>query len=778
MGLFSRQWPPRLGAGLTSPSAGLRQPATELGPGHGIVDQLVCGQTITLCRFLMLGTACVFDLALPLAGVQAQTMSSAEQIDVQGIRNAAPTTAAGFAPSAPSLDQTQPTSTVTAEALKKAFVPTADYDDVVALTPSAMNINPVGPGLQQDFGQSIRGLQYTEFSVLFDGIQIPGFPFNLAPQPGAYFMSRDFGSVTVNRGPGSASQIGSATFGGSVALTSPMLATAPGLETYGTFGSFGTKLFGLQGQSGIQDGLGGGSALLDLTREEARGALSGVRTERRNLFLKAEQPVGRSTTITLVVNLDNDDTKTPYGATLASMNAFGRNFALNSDPTSQTFNGYNRDDYTTDFEYLSVRSELGNGWILDNRAYTTAYDQRSRHGLDPGGSAPNLSGPILLNGIETSVDNDVPGVSSQYDYRNWGDVFRITKDVGRGQFRVGFWAEREGFTTNTVSVDFTRDAMPYSSGPGVSPYLNKYYASLVTVQPYAEYAWKPISTVTLTAGIKYSSVTRYLNGPITLTGGPADDHATYNKPLPSFDANWRVAAGWSLFAQAAEGFLTPPLNLFSATSINEVQPSTTWSYQVGTVFQRDWLKLGVDAYDIDFHNYITSNTVAGFTTYFNQGGATFKGVEVEGTVTLGHGFAVYANGSLNDSSYGNNGNNLAQTPRRTAAVALLYDKNNLIRDKDELFGNLTIKSVGPQYGLDTAFENQADQFPIKSYNQLDLNAGYVLPLQHVRVRSTVNVTNLLNHRSLTGYAGETLEAQPLYWVQAGRGIFFSVAAFL
>ena len=712
------------------------------------------------------------------AAPAAEQIPPAEQINVTGARPDVPDTAAGFAPSGPSLDQSQPTSTIGAETLRKIAVPSADYDDVVTLTPSAMDINPVGPGLQQDFGQSIRGLQYTEFSVLFDGIQIPGFPFNLSPQPGAYFFSRDFGSVTVNRGPGSASAIGSATFGGSVALTSPKLSATPGIETYGTFGSFGTKLFGAEAQSGDIAATGGTRALLDLTREESTGALSGVGTERRNAFLKIEQPIGRSTTVTVVVNLDNDDTKTPYGTTLANIDAFGRNYSLNSDPASQTFNGYNRDNYTTDFEYIAIRSDLGAGWNLDNRAYTTAYDQRDRHGLDPGGTAPNLSGTIDLNGVETSVASDVPGFSTQYDFRNWGDVGRVTKDTDYGQLRLGFWAEREGFTTNTVSVDFTRGAMPYSSGPGVSPVTAKYFASLTTAQPYAEFAWKPAANVTITGGVKYSSVTRYLDGPVTLTGSPADDHASYNKPLPAFDANWRVTRDLSLFAQAAEGFLTPQLNLFSTTAVNSVQPSTTWSYQVGTVFQRDWVNLGVDAYDIDFHNYIASNTVGGFTTYFNQGGATFKGVEVEATATLGRGFAVYANGTLNDSSYGNNGNNLAQTPRRTAALALLYDKGGVIRDKDELFGNLVLKSVGPQYGLDTAFPGQADQFPIKSYNQLDLNAGYVFPVFGARLRSNVNVTNLLDHRSLIGYAGQTLEAQALYWVQAGRGIFFSFTASL
>ncbi|WP_428375013.1 TonB-dependent receptor domain-containing protein [Lichenicoccus sp.] len=482
--------------------------------------------------------------------------------------------------------------------------------------------------------------------------------------------------------------------------------------------------------------------------------------------------------MTAVVNLDNDLTKTPFGATLANMDRYGRNYSLNSDPTSQSFNGYDRDNYTTDFEYIEVNSDLGGGWSLDNQAYTTAYYQRHFLSDDPGGTAPNLSGTIYIDGTAANVTNDVPGTATQLDYRNWGDVFRLTKTTADGDLNLGFWVEREGFTTNEVLVDFTRNLQPYSLMSRPAQFIAKYFASLTTAQPYAEYVWKPASNVTITGGVKYSSVTRYLNGPVTLTGAPADDHATYNKPLPSFDANWHVQPDWSLFAQAAEGFLTPQLNLFSTTAPASVQPSSTWSYQVGTVFQRRWLKLGVDAYDVEFHNYISSNSVGGITTYFNQGGAAFKGVEVEGTITLGHGFAAYANGSLNDSNYGNNDNNLAQTPRRTATLALLYDKGNVVRDRDEVFGNIVLKSLGPQYGLDTAFAGQADQFPIKSYNEVDLNAGYLLPLFGSRIRTNVNVTNLFDHRSLTGYDGQTLEGQALYWVQAGRGIFFSVAAYL
>jgi len=617
--------------------------------------------------------------------------------------------------------------------------------------------------------------------VLYDGIQIPGYIGNLAPQPGAYLMEHDLGGITVHRGPGQASAIGSATFGGYVDLASPSLSGSGGISPYGTLGGYGTKLFGLEAQTGNLAVLGGARGFIDLSREEARGATSGTATERRNAFVKLEQPIGDNTVVTFVANVDNADTNTPYGATLNNIRIYGPNYALNSDPTSQTFRGYNRDNYTTDFEYLGVHSDLGDGLTIEDKAYTVSYYQRHSQGLDPGGQAPNLAGTYALQGVPgVNLTGDVPGLAGQNDFRAWGNVLRVTQNTPYGQARAGLWVEREGFTTYLTNVDLTRGGLPYSTDPTVSAYLNHYQSTLTTVQPYAEFAWTPLPTLTVTAGLKYSSATRSLSGPIGLTNGPQNDHATYNKALPSIDANWRVAPGLSIYAQAAKGYLTPNLNLFSTTAVTSVRPSTTNSFQVGTVFQRDWLSLGVDGYYIQYNNYVNSTTTGGLATFFNQGGAVFKGAEVEGTVKLPRGFALYANGTLNDSAYDTNGNNLAQTPRRTGAVALIYDQGGVARDGDDLHAAIFAKNVGPQYGLDNANAGQFDTNPIKSYNQVDLNVGYVLPVQGKRMRFDVNVYNLFDDKSLIGYNAQTIgpPSEALYFTNPGRSIYFSLKATL
>lgn len=329
-------------------------------------------------------------------------------------------------------------------------MPTENYNDIVRLTPSTQDISPVGPGLQQDFGQSIRGLQYTQFSVLYDGIPIPGFPINFAPQPGIYFTSNDISATSVHRGPGQASVTAPNTFGGFIALNSPVPSNSMNLMPYGTAGSFGTKLYGLQAETGATSQLNGARGLIDGENLDAGGATSGTATRKRNGFLKFEQPIGDNTVVTVFANLGHTFATTSYSATLPNIEAYGRNYALNNDPRSQSFLGYNHDDYTTDFEYVDVKSDLGNGLTLDDKLYSTAYYQRSFRGLDVGGQGPNLLGINYINGqAPVDLTGEVPCMASKYYFRNTGNILRFAQDTPFGQARIGVWAEHELFTLSS-----------------------------------------------------------------------------------------------------------------------------------------------------------------------------------------------------------------------------------------------------------------------------------------------------------------------------------------
>ena len=693
-----------------------------------------------------------------------------------------PNTALAVAPGHVPIDAQQPSDVISHRFLQNNVIPTENFDDVVRLTPSAMDIDPVGPGLQQNFGQSIRGFQYTQFDNDFDGIEIPNSPSNYSPQTAAYFMQHDIGTITVDRGPGTASTIGLATFGGTVSITSRTPSSTVQLNPYGTFGSFGTKLFGIDGESGAVASLNGGRGYIDLSREEARGALTGTSTERRNGFVRWDQPVGDNTLVTFVEVTNNSNNHTPYGTPMVSMQRYGRNYALNDDPTSGAFAGYNRDDYTTDLGYVRVQHDFGGGLQVDERAYTSGFYHRGTLAVDPTGLSPNLSGSVLIGGVRTDVTGDVPGYAVHNDYRAFGDVTRFTQDTPWGQARAGIWIERDGNSVDRARIDLSRDGEVYQTRATQSPYQYQFYNSFLAVQPYLEYAWTPLPGLTVTPGVKYSSFTRYLDATVNRsTGLPARYNATYNKALPEIMANYVISPGLSAYAQVARGFLAPALNVFYVSQLSSVLPETTTNYQVGTVFNRRWLNANADLYYITLDNFLQSTSVGGITLFSNNGGAVYKGAEIEATARLGRGVSLYANGSLNSSAYTTNGNNLAQTPRRTGAAGLIYDRAGLLRELDEGYGLLVAKHVGPQYGVDTNVVGQPDQYPIKSYNTVDLTLGYVFPFSATRrARLGVQVANLLNDRSLIAYNGLSsgTPALPLYFVNASRSIFFSLSAAL
>ncbi len=732
--------------------------------------------------------AAVRTLGGPASPAAAQTLDlGSVQTSASGDANqpttAAPVSALSVAPSAVPFNALQPTDTVSNRFIEDNVIPTENFNDVVRLTPSAMDVDPVGVGLQQNFGQSIRGFQYTQIDNDFDGIEIPNSPSNYSPQTAAYFLPHDIGSIIVDRGPGTASTIGLATFGGTISVNSRTPSSTIAINPYGTFGSFGTKLFGIDLETGAQPGLAGGRGYIDLSREEARGSLTDTSTERRNGFIRWDQPIGANTLVTVVEVVNNSNNKTPYGTPLSSMALYGYNYALNSNPDSGAFAGYNRDNYTTDLGYVRIQHDFGDGLVLDNRTYTSGFYHRGTEAADPTGLSPNLSGDVLIGGKPVNVTGDVPGLGVHNDYRAFGDITRLSYQTPYGKLQAGFWVERDGNSVYRTHIDLSRDGEVYQTKASSSPYSYEFSDTFLAVQPYIEDVWKPMPGLTIIPGIKYSSFTRSLDATVNRTTGlPADFNATYNKPLPALSVNYQLRHDLSVYAQVARGFLAPALNIFYTTALSSVLPETTTNYQVGTVLSRAWLNANADLYYITLDNFISSETVGDTTLFRNNGGAVYKGAEIEATARLGRGFSLYVNGSLNDSSYDSNSNNLEQTPRRTAAAGLIYDKTSLLRDTDELYGLLIAKNVGPQYGLDTNTVGEPDQYPIKSYNTVDASLGYVLPIMKKRrLRLDVQVNNLFNDHSIiffNGTSASTSGSLPLYFVNASRSIFFSASVTL
>jgi iron complex outermembrane receptor protein len=689
-----------------------------------------------------------------------------------------PGTAAWSAPSRAPLDAIQPTSVIGPRYIERNVMPMQNYDSIIKFAPSVQNVEPVGAGLQQNFFETIRGFNYKQFNTMFDGLVLPGTLSSFAPQSEAYFMAHDIGSVRVDRGPGSASTIGYATFGGTVDILSKEPLNNFTVNPYTTFGSFNTWLRGIELDTGVRPEAGGVRELIDLSAVDGDGYLTGTATKRRNGFTKIEVPVGDNTLITFVGMVNTSFNQTPIGATQAQIHTLGADYGLNNDPTSQAYKGYNVDHYSADFEYLRVKSDLGDGWGVEFTPYTASYYHRNIVGLDPNGTTPNLTGTYFVNGIATKLVNAVPGRASHGDFRDWGAVLRVTKDTNIGQARAGIWFDDNIGGSYRTDILLSQGNLPYTKTATATPFNYNYHTTLRTYQPYAEFALKPLPGLVITPGLKLTSTTRDLEATINQgTKVPAQFSQTWSDLQPSIDARYTFFPGLVAYAQIAKGFLAPPLGVLQTLSPQNLSPQQTWNYQSGVTWQTDRFTLSADVYHIDFSNRIASQVISGTTFYFNGGGAVYQGVEFEGTVLVGQGVSLYGNASVNDTYYRHTSTQLAGAPSRTAAAGVLYDKN-------ELSAALLAKYVGTQWGQDSITTNGVtslvDAYPIKSYTSVDFAMGYTLGILNGRkLDFRVNVNNIFNNHNIIGL--DTLAGDGktgLFWTNPGRSVFFTVSASL
>ena len=704
-----------------------------------------------------------------------------------------PGTAPYNAPSLTPLNSNQPTSVISQQTIKKQLIGSQSYADAASLSPSVSTISPNGPGLMENQGLTIRGFQDGQFNVTFDGIPI-GDSNDFTHHTSSFFMDNDIGQVIVDRGPGTAETVGNATFGGTISVRTKDPLATPTVTPYGEYGSYHTNLGGIELDTGAIQAANGASAIVDVEHLGSSGALQGASQERKNFFGKVVVPVNANTTVTAVA-MYNDTYQNPsVGATLEQMQAYGHNYAYNSDPNSQGYSRFNNDHITTDMEYLDVTSNLGNGWEFDGKVYTYGYYHRDLNGDDvgdqlPGGvTAPGgVQNEVLLtpNGV---LQPGVPGNNFTNSYRSVGTIDRWQKNFSvanmPSDLKFGFWFDHQ---TNTRAVTYASltngNATDYSQTQalGLPPVVRDQHNQLYTFQPYAQLDITPIQNLTITGGVKYAFFRRQIKDPYAATqyANVGYEH-NWDKLLPSLEVRYSFSPNLSAYAQVAEGFLAPNVNFISIANPqnSSFQPETTWNYQTGFAYQSQHLALGGDIYLVHFVNFVTTGpTVDGFTTYTSGGGAIYKGIEGEATYTFDNGISLFANGGLNKANYTSSNNYIAETPQFTSNFGVIYNKNNI-------YASAIDQVVGGEYDANGTPANnpRAPGAWYNPYNIVNLVGGYtfVHPLPHVQALDVkLNLDNITNQQQIIWSPGTTSPAtgpsQPLYYVLPGVSAFVSVS---
>ncbi|MDR3511421.1 MAG: TonB-dependent receptor [Caulobacteraceae bacterium] len=720
--------------------------------------------------------------------------------------------AAEVAPVKSSLAATEPQAVITRKFIEEWAPRVGDFTTSAALAPSMVATpNPNGPGATDGGKIAMRGFQDGQFNVTYDGIAW-GDTNGPSHHANSFFPSSTIGGIVIDRGPGDATDLGQANFGGSLNLFSLPFEDHWSVRQTATAASFGTY----QGVTTLATGpiasWHDANLVLNFMEYQTNGYLTNSPSAGFNQFIKFTVPVTNHFSVTALYTRNYDDyhqSDSSSPGTVADTEAYGKRFALGNNPNLQNYWKYNYTTKQSDFGYIRENADFGQGFSAENTSYTYWYTNSTMSGnatqndATVGAAALAKADVVVLTPQATYPQGGkgytdtvygLPGYLKRNEYRVRGDVLKFYKDFDFGRLTVGAMyemaqTERSRFDIDllTQRPDYREKAalFPGPSGCGSLPVqvapgktwngacqvpLNiayDEYSGWHQYQPFIQFEWRPIEGLTVTPGVKYVHFQLYVAAPVEAVSGslqPSYSSGTYTKTLPFLTVNYHVNPHWSVYAQYAQGFLVPNIGAFYVTdpSQNKVVPQESTNYQVGTVFSAGKLTFDADLYYIDFKHKIQTETdlTTNETFESNSGGATYYGVEGEATYVLPAGFSVFGNFSTNSAvgkddavNPGNNGHQLALVPYWTGALGARFEHRELFRSDDDLVVAVDEKEIGPQYAL-AASGATAPTGKIHAFGQADLTTTYKLGNYAIEFQ----VLNLADSQSITSFKGKALQA--------------------
>jgi len=735
---------------------------------------------------LHLITACAMP-ALALAIEGPESRERLEEVEVVAKAIALNTDV----PTSVKVDAFQPSSVIGLAYIANNVVPTADFATIANIAPGVSNVETNGPGLSESKHLTIRGFDDSLYNVTFDGVPF-GDQNDWSHHTTSYFPAKLIGEVTVDRGPGKASTIGQATFGGTLGMRSKDPASVAGIIPTYDYGSWNTQLTHIEGNTGISDKLAGGSMIASYQKMSSDGYRSNSELSRDTYYFKYLQPVGSDTTITLLSTYNRIAFNNPSTVTQSQIDTLGRDYGLGTNAAATDYTGYNFQFKTADFEYLDIETKLNDAWTLNNKLYTYSYNNRSRE-------KPKTKVVSLVTNFLGSYKVN--------EYRTSGDQLTLSYKDSNGTLRIGGWYDQTRNPRYLYGLNYTQTgnkAIDLSAltvqFPAVTanpltaagqPYYNYSYAMLDsahTFQSFIDYDWTPLESLLVNVGWKHFRFSRTMDAAVN--GTKARKQLVFShddvKDMGFLSANWRVASNWSVYAQAAQGFLSPNLNQFyvDTPDQNTIRPGTTMNLQAGVVYNNERFNFGADVYDVDFKNYAYKGPTnsSGDPAYIGVAeGARYKGYEAEGSYDFGYGLSGYANYSAIKATFKGSDLDVPTVPKTTAAFGLTYNRG-------AFFGSITEKYVGSWAVYDTisnpdvAGGGATRRADSDAYWMGDLAVGYSTDLGLSVVRSMkvrLQVTNVFDKKvqvldgiaatAASAYTGDTFNVLP------ERGYFLSIS---
>lgn len=520
----------------------------------------------------------------------------------------------------------EPQAIVSRAIIEDSIAPTADYSQIVLFTPGASILPSSGNGVGLgDTKIVLRGFQDGQYNMTYDGI-----PFEDSNDPThhstSYFPDGTYERLIIDRGPGAATDLGQASYGGNIHIISRDPTKDFGVQEQALYGSFNTFLERLTVNSGEIKSLGDMKVIAVGEYKRTDGALTNQPGWWGNGYVKIVKPLGDNAQFSILANYNQslfNQSDAAGGATAAQVAVYGKQFgATTADNPGDYANArkdWNWQNKTTDMEVARLQWEPSSIITIDNKLYTFFYKNFTLstedssdpcNTIDTSNNTCSLAlatqvyaqGSGLGGGGGKVVAGDIAGYTKVNQYRDWGDILQVDVKTPIGVLKLGAWYEHSqshryryeydftkgaangGISNYTFNFDIMNDGQNWNwlekdksynveqNGSPVPAYINYDERTKWNQEEvFGDYEIKALNdTLTVTPGFKALFFTREIDSPIadqhSRIGGDAQE--TYKPVLPYATVNYLITPQFSAYAQYARGFIVPALSVSLETKGN------------------------------------------------------------------------------------------------------------------------------------------------------------------------------------------------------------------
>ncbi len=389
-----------------------------------------------------------------------------------------------------SLHTFEPQAIVSRSIIENSIAPTADYAQVILLTPGASLVPSSGNGVGLgDAKITLRGFKDGQYNITYDGV-----PFGDSNDPThhstSYFPNGTYDRIIIDRGPGGATDLGQSSYGGNVHIISREATDQRFIEGEAVYGSFNTALGRLTVNTGAIDKLDGLKIIAVGEYKSTRGALTNQSGWWANGFVKAEKPLGDNAQFSILANYNQSlfhQSDAAGGATAAQIALYGKQYGATTPGTAAASlypnarNDWNWQNKTTDMEVARLTWHPFSNVTFDNKWYTYFYKNFTLSTEDsttqcnvlstvdqcignpalgtlvytPGSGPGGSQTAAQLKSGANVVSGDIAGYTKLNQYRTSGDILQIDVKTDAGILKVGTWYEHSQSKRYRYDYDFT-----------------------------------------------------------------------------------------------------------------------------------------------------------------------------------------------------------------------------------------------------------------------------------------------------------------------------------